>query len=42
MPTNLLKSQFATLEIPDESEAVIILNIECSPEEILAQIKKHL
>jgi len=42
MPTNLLKSQFATLEIPDESEAVIILNIECSPEEILTQIKKHL
>ncbi len=42
MPQNLLKSQFKILEIPDASEAVINLNIECTPEEILAQIKNHI
>lgn len=35
MPTALLDSQFATLEVPDENESVIAADIDATPEAIV-------
>lgn len=42
MPSNLLKSQFDALEIPDATEKVITVSIEFSPEQIITALKKQL
>tara|TARA_R110002012_G_scaffold322096_1_gene555377 strand:+ start:66879 stop:67382 length:504 start_codon:yes stop_codon:yes gene_type:complete len=42
MPTELLNSQFDTLEVPDTTEAVIRVSIDTTPEQIISEIKKQL
>jgi gluconokinase len=37
MPTSLLKSQFETLEEPDETENVVTVSIDQTPDEIVAE-----
>lgn len=41
MPTALLDSQFATLEEPDETEALVV-SVEGTPEEIVEEMVKRL
>ena len=38
MPAALLRSQFDTLEKPDDDEDALVLSIEAAPEEIVARI----
>jgi len=42
MPSDLLKSQFDALQIPDTTENVIIVSISLNPEEIITEIKNQL
>ena len=42
MPSALLDSQLATLEIPDDSESSLTLDIESSADELVDQICRHL
>ena len=42
MPPALLDSQFAALEVPDTDEAAIHVDIDQSPEAIVAELASHI